>query len=126
MLRVMILGLVVVMLSGCYYSKGCIVPPEGKAFCPLHAKVKTIQQWQKKDSIGHTDPEQRWKDFQECGVIKYNNGNLDFYNYPGLDQKQNEIYTSRIFGCMRNKNYVYLEVNECQTESQTKLNGKCN
>lgn len=126
MLKFVIAICLTILLSSCYYAKGCIIPPEGKAFCPFHAKVLEIQQWQKNDSIGNTNENQRWLDFQECGVKRYNNGKLDFYQYPNLDSQEQQTYTSKVFQCMKNKGYIRFSEHECQTESQIKLNGKCN
>lgn len=126
MLRMMILSLVTAMLSSCYYSKGRIYGPQS-ADCPFRPEVKGIQQWQKKDSIGDTDPEQRWRDFQQCGVKDYMNGTLDM-NAGTPDMSANDVKKRMraIEDCMENKNYIYFSEHECRTESQTKLNGKCN
>lgn len=126
MLRVMILGLVVVMLSSCYYSKGCIYGPQS-VDCPFRPEVKDIQQWQKKDSIGNTDPEQRKRDLKECGV-----GGVDYdmaiFNSRSPNESDEAFKVSREkkYQCVEDKGYIYITESDCRTESQTKLNGKCN
>ncbi|UTO05273.1 hypothetical protein NKT77_01035 [Moraxella sp. FZLJ2107] len=124
--KIIILGLFTVFLSSCYYSKGCWIYPQS-ADCSARPEVKVVQRWQKKDSIGDTDPEQRWRDFQQCGVKDYMNGTLDM-NAGTPDMSANDVKKriKEIEDCMENKNYIYFSEHECRTESQTKLNGKCN
>ncbi|UTO05272.1 hypothetical protein NKT77_01030 [Moraxella sp. FZLJ2107] len=126
MLRMMILGLVTAMLSGCYYSKGCIYGPQS-ADCPFRPEVKGIQQWQKKDSIGNTNPEQRIRDLKECGVGGVDYGMAIFNGTrPNESDDAFEVRRSKKYQCVKDKGYIFITEYECRTESQTKLNGKCN
>lgn len=116
--KIIILGLFTVFLSSCYYSKGCWIYPQS-ADCSARPEVKVVQRWQKKDSIGNTDPEQRWRDFQQCGGKRVTLGKGD----KKYDEIYYEISTAE---CMNGKDYIHFSEHECRTESQTKLNGKCN
>lgn len=112
--KIIILGFFTVFLSSCYYSKGCWYVAQSVT-CSARPEVDPIQTWQKKDSIGHTNPEQRWRDFQECGLIIANDGMWRFR------ETHRQTYS-----CMTQKGYIQFAEHECRTESQTKLNGKCN
>lgn len=73
----------------------------------IYLAPPAVQGFQKTDTIGHTDPEQRWKDLQACGVIDYDKGSLDLNaSEPGETSLQVIARRDRIAGCMRNKGYV--------------------
>lgn len=91
----------------------------------------TIQRWQKQDAIGRTDTEQRWADFQQCGVKNYMDGYLDLnVVYPGMSIKESSERDSKIRNCMKQKNYIYLTSEECVDNygqgRKARLSGRCN
>lgn len=86
-----------------------------------------IQQFQKPDTIGHTDPEQRWKDFQDCGVKNFNHGTLDINNrYPGMTSEDVTKRNKAIHDCIDNKGYVFIKVRQCVDGENNRLTGLCN
>ena len=87
----------------------------------------TIQHYQKPNTIGHTDPKQRWQDFQDCGVKNFRDGSLDLSNaYPGMTTEQIKQRSIAISSCMENKGYIYLKNTECVDGKNNKLTGLCN
>ena len=86
-----------------------------------------IQQFQKPDTIGHTDPEQRWKDFQDCGVKNFNHGTLDINNrYPGMTSEDVTKRNKAIHDCIDNKGYIFIKVRQCVDGENNRLTGLCN
>ncbi|WP_353103427.1 hypothetical protein [Psychrobacter sp. AH5] len=86
-----------------------------------------IQHWQKSDTIGRTNVDKRWQDFQSCGVKKYFDGNLDLtVVYPDMTVEQMSKRRKKIESCMKNKGYVYLGATECVDGKNNKLTGLCN
>ncbi|WOE32908.1 MULTISPECIES: hypothetical protein [unclassified Acinetobacter] len=86
---------------------------------------KVIQAYQKKESIGHTDVEQRKRDVFECGVRNYNAGNLDLSaQFP--DMKDEDIIPRRISidNCMKKKGYIISNYESCTLKG--KPTGFCN
>ncbi|WP_327193798.1 hypothetical protein [Psychrobacter sp. PL15] len=86
-----------------------------------------IQHFQKPDTIGHTNVDRRWQDFQSCGVKAYRDGNLDLNTrYPGMTSAQVSKRSEKIRSCMKNKGYIYLGETECVDGKNNKLTGLCN
>lgn len=128
-----------VLLSSCYYDPqtGCWHHPDNVT-CPERPEVTTIQEYQKPETIGHTDVEQRKKDFFACGVKNYFNGNLDFNTcYEGMacygvdrpDNGEIDVRSQKIHDCIKKKGYrhiKYLDSEGCINYATNKLTGKCN
>lgn len=75
---------------------------------------KVIQGFQKKDTIGHTDVEQRKQDLIDCGVINFFGGTLDLNNvYPNMTDKQLDERRERIYDCMEAKGYIFTSSINC-------------
>ena len=100
----------------------CVVP----GYNPdLYNGYKVIQSYQKKDTIGHTDPVQRKKDVFSCGVKNYMDGNLDLsVSYPGMTTDQVIARRIRIDDCIESKGYIYYGPSGCTNKG--KPTGLCN
>lgn len=111
-----------VLLSAC---SAFYVVPGYDPYVSLAPPV--IQGWQKADTIGHTNVDKRWQDFQSCGVKIYRDGNLDLtVRYPGMTTEQVKQRSIAISSCMKNKGYIYLGETECVDGKNNKLTGLCN
>lgn len=93
--------------------------------CYYKNNFKAIQAYQKKDTIGHTDVEQRKKDVLACGVRNYNEGNLDI-NVQQEDMVDADVTPRRlsIYNCMKDKGYIIRSLEQCI--SRGKPSGFCN
>lgn len=124
MYRLFFLFIVITLLNACAW--GDSFAPSMNWYFRLPPNTE-IQSWQKQDSIGYTDPEQRWKDFQQCGVKKYLNGTLDLnVQYDGMTDKDVTERYQKIATCMKNKGYIALKTSECIDFDKKRLTGKCN
>jgi hypothetical protein len=87
-----------------------------------------IQGWQKADTIGHTNVDKRWQDFQSCGVKKYFDGTLDFNTqYPGMTSEDVSKRSKAIRDCIKDKKgYIFIKTTECVDGKNNKLTGLCN
>ncbi len=109
------------LLSSCYVTPGCIHYPQS-VDCSNRKRVILVQKWQKKETIGHTNTEQRRKDFQDCGVKQYKNGVLDLnVRYDGMSSIDR---ANKIEACMIEKGY-YEEIN-CVDYDKNEYTGLCN
>lgn len=91
----------------------------------LYNGYKAIQAYQKKESIGHTDVEQRKKDAFECGVRNYNGGNLDLSaQFPDMTSEEVVPRRIRIDNCMKKKDYLIDSKENCTIKG--KPTGFCN
>ena len=87
----------------------------------------TIQHYQKPNTIGRTNVDKRWQDFQSCGVKKYFDGNLDLNTqYSDMTGEQVKKRRLSIESCMKNEGYIYLGATECVDGKNNKLTGLCN
>ncbi len=112
------------ILSGTLLS-GCLI----RVVTPVNLDAKyyplRVQGYQKKDTIGHTDPEQRWKDLQACGVRYYSGGSLDIGgSKPGETVQQVVARRDEIYQCIKAKGYVIYSPEECI--KNRKPTGLCN
>lgn len=128
-----------ILLSSCYYDPqtGCWYHPQN-VNCPERPEVTTIQEYQKPETIGHTDVEQRKKDFFACGVRDYSHGNLDFttcyedmacYGRKSDDSDAIEVRSQKIRDCIKKKGYRHikdLDPAGCINYATNTLTGKCN
>ncbi|TCP92082.1 hypothetical protein EDC44_12835 [Cricetibacter osteomyelitidis] len=92
-----------------------------------HSDVSSIQ---KRNTLGYTDTEQRWKDILSCGGVRTKDGNffyILFYDeerkkYKDAFSKDRIISTSlddlnyhfAFNKCMEDKNYIFIEEHECK------------
>ncbi|MEC5211424.1 hypothetical protein RCH20_002508 [Psychrobacter sp. PL15] len=121
-MRIIYLSIFAVLLSAC--SAFYVVP----GYDPyVSLSPPYIQHFQKPDTIGHTNVDRRWQDFQSCGVKAYRDGNLDLNTrYPGMTSAQVSKRSEKIRSCMKNKGYIYLGETECVDGKNNKLTGLCN
>ena len=121
-MRIFCLSILAVLLSAC--SAFYVVP----GYNPyVSLDPPTIQHYQKPNTIGHTDPKQRWQDFQDCGVKNFRDGSLDFNNrYPGMTSEDVSKRSKAIRSCIKNKGYIHLKNTECVDGKNNKLTGLCN
>lgn len=115
---------ILLLMTGCYWRDGCLVTPQ-QVNCYNQNDYKVIQAYQKKESIGYTDIEQRKKDVLECGVRNYNGGNLDLSaQFP--DMKNEDIIPRRVSidNCMEKKGYIIHSYTHCTLKG--KPTGFCN
>ncbi|MGO3859013.1 MAG: hypothetical protein ACTJHL_07170 [Neisseriaceae bacterium] len=107
------------VLSGCLIRVVTPVNLDGQYYPP------PVQGYQKKDSIGYTDPDRRWRDLQDCGVKQYNEGNLDVGASRAEETvKQVIARRDRIYQCMEVKGYVIYSPERCI--KNRKPTGLCN
>ncbi|TDB28233.1 hypothetical protein ATCM_11520 [Stenotrophomonas sp. ATCM1_4] len=86
---------------------------------------KAIQAYQKIETIGRTDSIQRKRDAFECGVMNYNEGNLDGnVVYPGMTTQQVMERRIRIGNCMKSKGYAIRSPEDCTNRGRP--TGFCN
>lgn len=112
------------LITGCYWSEGCLITPQ-QVNCYYKNDYKAIQAYQKRETIGHTDVEQRKKDALSCGVINYNDGNLDVNaQYPDMIDEDVTPRRLRIYACMENKGYIIHSPEKCIYKG--KPSGFCN
>ena len=121
-MRIFCLSILAVILSAC--SAFYVVP----GYDPyVSLSPPYIQHWQKPNTIGRTNVDKRWQDFQSCGVKKYFDGNLDLNNrYPGMTSNQVSERSNKIESCMDNKGYIFIKTKECVDGKNNKLTGLCN
>ena len=85
--------------------------------------IPSIAHYQKSNTIGNTDIEQRWKDIVACGG-QYGDVDLNIQN--GRDWRVNsrevrELLLRDFDRCMRQKGYKHLKAADCQSNP-----AKCN
>ena len=91
----------------------------------LYNGYKTIQAYQKKETIGHTDVEQRKKDVFACGVKNYREGSLDLsVLYPGMTVEQVIDRRLRFYDCIEKKGYTIIDSSSCTYKGKPR--GVCN
>lgn len=123
-IKVMFLMSSTLLLAGCYWSEGCLITPQ-QVNCYYKNDFKVIQAYQKKETIGHTDVEQRKKDALSCGVINYNGGSLDVNTlYPNMTDEEVTPRRLKIYDCMEEKGYIIHSPEKCI--SKGKPSGFCN
>lgn len=89
-----------------------------------------IQTFQKPQTMGHTDVQQRRIDLYDCGVErKYslNSWDEDFNRnqlQPGETLEQLTVRTTKVEGCMKSKGYVIRDFSVCGPRK--KPSGLCN
>ncbi|MBP6345016.1 MAG: hypothetical protein KA346_03790 [Neisseriaceae bacterium] len=114
------LVLMSIALSGCIPIR--VIP---KYNPDIYLAPPVIQGYQKTDTIGHTDTEQRWKDLQACGVKNYSDGRLDLsVAYSGMTTQDVIERRKAISTCMEEKGYVIYNRSKCIKNK--KLTGLCN
>ncbi len=86
-----------------------------------------IQHFQKPDTIGRTNVDKRWQDFQSCGVKNFRDGSLDLSNeYPGMTTEDVIRRSKSIEACIDKKGYIFIKTTECVDGKNNKLTGLCN
>lgn len=91
----------------------------------LRNGFKTVQAYQKTETIGYTDVEQRKKDFFDCGGKEYREGNLDMnVVYSDFSIEEADARSKKMYACFKNKGYVYIGTQSC-TQGGRDL-GVCN
>ncbi|MBP6861251.1 MAG: hypothetical protein KBC57_02690 [Neisseriaceae bacterium] len=109
-----------IALSGCIPIR--VIP---KYNPNIYGLPPLVQGYQKTETIGHTDPDLRWRDLQSCGVRQYNEGRLDIGgSRPGETSTQVIARRDRINGCMKAKGYVIYSPERCMKNK--KPTGLCN
>jgi hypothetical protein len=108
MIKVLLAAMSALLLSGCVAMN---MDSSNYAYVPY---IKTFQ---KKDTIGHTNTEQRKKDLYSCGVEK--NVNLDDGTWsrggsnPNETLQQSVLRAEQLESCMKSKGYVVYGFDEC-------------
>lgn len=75
-----------------------------------------IQHFQKPDTIGRTNVDKRWQDFQNCGFKTYRDGNLDLNTrYPGMTSEQVSKRRKSIEACIDKKGYIFIKTTPLST-----------
>ncbi|MFZ7282825.1 hypothetical protein ACLSZW_03935 [Avibacterium avium] len=118
------------LLNGCYYSfkTGCFYTPQLVTCTDQGEDFPYVAFFQKKETIGHTDPVIRWNDIKACGGINIYIKKNTFEIKNGRDSKgvinSNVIYAFE--NCMIKKGYVRLYYIDCGTQNPRWNKGKCN
>ncbi|WP_386698388.1 hypothetical protein [Lonepinella sp. MS14436] len=111
-------------LVSCSYSEGCWYTPQMVSCVDKGDEFPYISMFQKKETLGHTDSEQRWKDIKSCNGVK--RSNTDFF--VKNDRDSDGIIIPEIVDeferCMATKGY-YLE-RDCGWQKPEWSTGKCN
>jgi len=117
---------IIFIIAIALFLNGCVPIRVIPKYSPdTYNGYKAIQAYQKSDTIGHTDVEQRQQDAFACGVINYNNGNLDLsQNNPNLTIQQIIDRRIRIDNCMKKKGYIIDSKERCTING--KPTGFCN
>ncbi len=91
---------------------GCVVPP---AFHGQYDYPEEIVRYQKKEFIGHTDPEQRMKDLVACGLPE--NVEKPMFklraSMQGETNVEPELRYYNLNECMLRKGYLYISDIAC-------------
>lgn len=115
MKKILFIFFMCTLLSGCYYSfkTGCFYSPQ-QVNC--YDGVSDINRLQKKDRIGFTNPEQRWKDLEDCGGVRVEDGNFKIFLYRSFKENYKQ-YQEKYYALFREdreyrknlKEYAYLD-----------------
>ena len=121
-MRILCLSVLTILLSAC--SAFYVVP----GYDPyVSLSPPYIQHFQKPDTIGRTNVDKRWQDFQNCGVKTYRDGNLDLNTrYPGMTSEQVSKRRKSIEACIDKKGYIFIKTTECVDGKNNKSTGLCN
>ena len=121
-MRILCLSVLAILLSAC--SAFYVVP----GYDPyVSLSPPYIQHFQKPDTIGRTNVDKRWQDFQSCGVKAYRDGNLDLNTrYPGMTSEQVSKRRKSIEACIHKNGYIFIKPTECGDSQNNKLTGLCN
>ncbi|PVZ82319.1 hypothetical protein C9426_30200 [Serratia sp. S1B] len=117
---------IIFIIAIALFLNGCVPIRVIPKYSPdTYNGYKVIQAYQKKDTIGYTDVEQRKKDAFACGVRNYFDGNLDLnQHYPEMTIQQIIDRRIRIDNCMENKGYIIHSKERCTING--KPTGFCN
>lgn len=124
MKKLLLLSLII-SLSGCVYSKTyrqwiSIIPHSG----PPSTEYSSSAHYQKKDTVGKTNSQERWKAFIACGATSYDKtleNTYRDYNTGGLDYNKIDKFKS----CMDKRGYIY--IHKCGLAEPKHLDrGLCN
>ncbi|EGT5662369.1 hypothetical protein AGJ34_18570 [Cronobacter dublinensis subsp. dublinensis] len=113
------------LLSIVLLLNGCVVADMDSS---NYTTVPYVQVFQKADTIGHTDHQQRKRDLYDCGVDK--SVNLDDGKWSRSDSTPQETLqelvarTLQVEHCMESKGYIVFSYGECGPLK--KPTGKCN
>ncbi|QPB43227.1 hypothetical protein [Rodentibacter haemolyticus] len=112
--------MLLILLNGCLYYDF-----EGECFRPIIQTVSSsncyrnrgkpypvIAGYQKQNSIGNTNPQQRLNDIRSCG------SNESLYDF--------KVGYEKFRACMSSKGYIYFHPAECGTQNPKWSTGKCN
>lgn len=117
------------LVSGCYYSDGCIYSPQMvNCYVDKGKDWPYIAYFQKKGNLGNTNAEQRWQDVRLCGGINISKetNNFQIKNEREPDGSINIIAVNNFESCMLNKGYKRLYSSDCGTQHPKWDKGKCN
>lgn len=104
-------------LNGCFYHDGCIYTPQMvNCFVDKGEEYPAIAHYQKLETIGKTDSQQRWKDAISCGA-QY--GDIDLTK---LHRDNYEFFRD----CMKKRGYKKFYPAECGYQSPKWDEGVCN
>ncbi|HHW7520664.1 TPA: hypothetical protein ACU18R_002424 [Mannheimia haemolytica] len=105
------------LLNGCFYSDGCLYTPQMvNCFIEKGDEFPAIAHYQKLETIGKTDSEQRWKDAVSCGA-EYGDNNL---------KKLHRDNYEKFWSCMDKKGYKKFWPAECGYQNPKWDKGVCN
>ncbi|MBP6861249.1 MAG: hypothetical protein KBC57_02680 [Neisseriaceae bacterium] len=109
-----------IALSGCIPIR--VIP---KYNPNIYGLPPPVEGYQKTETIGHTNTDQRWKDLQACGVKQYNEGRLGLNgSMPGETFQQGINRRDKVNSCMKKKGYVIYSPESCMKNK--KPTGLCN
>lgn len=127
-MKLNLIKLLPILLTGCIYDS------EGECWRPIIETVTTncegyngknypvVARYQKRETLGRTDPIQRWKDIVACGG-KY--GDINSEDAPRNYEINGKFY-EYLGQCMSDKGYIHLYPAQCGFMNSKKDTGKCN
>ncbi|MFQ1049649.1 hypothetical protein ACIRXL_06110 [Avibacterium paragallinarum] len=132
-MKKLLLILSLFILNGCLYSfeNGCIRPiiQTVSSNCYKNRKYfPYVAYFQKKGTIGHTDPTIRWNDVKSCGGINISLKDNTFKLKNERDSKGlfNPDAYNAFDQCMEKKGYIHFKYEDCGSQEPKWNKGKCN
>ncbi|MBN6711955.1 Uncharacterised protein [Canicola haemoglobinophilus] len=115
-----------ILLQSCAYIDGCLYTPQMvNCYVDKGDSFPYIAQFQKVDSIGHTDPQKRWHDAYLCGG-EHENNDLQVKGVRSKDGSINLEVLNKFENCMRAKGYHRFWPAECGYKNPKWDKGVCN
>lgn len=117
--------ILLLFVNGCFYHDGCVYTPQMVNCVDKGKEFPYIAQYQKVDSIGHTNSQKRWQDAYQCGGENKNN-DLHIKNVRDKNGNMNLEVLHKFENCMKVKGYHRFWPAECGYQNPKWDKGVCN